>query len=225
VGDSMGMYFVQTLFHETNLTKEILNKTLVIKQYLTKKSEYIKIEYMTQQFLHAKSAAKLYKERKPGLAFFELGRWYLYDMLWPSPNTTLSIRLAVFQKELVRWALVTTQYLDSTPQSKVIWVVQDPIGNQKWIPGLGEKELNERFEQFNEVALSILSQFPEIWVWKTGRQILEQYKLLGLRTHLYDDTHTNDEVRKIQVQILANFLCNKYVTVAISENLCVCKSV
>jgi hypothetical protein len=160
--------------------------------------------------------------KKPVITIVHLGRWYLDQSIWFMPGTTFTDRLEHLRKNLREWGKGTTQYLKKSPKSNVIWVVQEPMRSDSCMKTTCGPELNYRNNILNEMVLLELKQFPNIWIWKSGRYLVEQHISSGLDVFLEDGVHINAPLRSKQVQILYNLLCNDMIKKDGEDRICRC---
>jgi hypothetical protein len=231
-GDSMARYLTKTIVEQAGMKMHVVQHNKIYEADNVMRSNYTTAIHVPQLYLNILKTTNIYS-KKPVLIIFEIGRWYLHEDTWPIPNSTFAQREAELLNTLPEWGKLTTKYLRQTPRSRVVWAVQDPFGGNRCVGHVCGPELNRRFNKLNEKALQILNKFPQIWIWKSGRYIVQQHNVTsGSKLYLEDDAHINEEVRLKQVQVINNLMCNnniiikpKSVEVGVSdeERFCVCR--
>jgi hypothetical protein len=175
IGDSMGRFLTQTMLEQVNMTLDLFVREL--KQFRGNMSQIkgsLIISYIPLKRIILSSALQVYAS-KPVITMFTVGRWYLHESTWFMNGTSLSQRLEHLRQYLREWGKDTTTYLKNTPESKVIWIIQDPWSADKCTLRLCHndrtvgREMNRRNDILNEVALIELKKFPDVWIWKSGR--------------------------------------------------------
>jgi hypothetical protein len=119
-GDSFGRFLGQTINQHFNLSSAAIPDTK-IWEYVTKESEYLRVEYIPVRFLYPKDMEIVYA-RKPEFTFVTFGRWYVRDY-WTqnilSSRNKFEERMILFKIVMHDWAHMTDRFLIENNSSKV----------------------------------------------------------------------------------------------------------
>ncbi|CAG0913076.1 unnamed protein product [Notodromas monacha] len=162
----------------------------------------------------------------PALIVAGSAAWYIAEDMFNSDllfwNMSQQQRVKIYRGKVRKWAVNATAFLEQHPESKVLWMIQEPV--DETAPHYYFIN-NRKIDLYNRAAIAVLKDYPRIQVWYSGRDYSIKYQELGHSSYSYPDPiHMSHAVMTAESQILLNLLCNDFVTDSDAEDRCLCCS-